>query len=144
MLGHELGFKVYANGLKEEDLQEIQVHFANHEWLYDLVWYMETSDYMMTSMPLAVECEWNPRWRHDSKKVPYSGFKYDFQKLIVCNAQLRLMIFQIKKNVDLDNLDEYFNKAIQGYPDLTKGAIFLFLAFFPKEEKLYYKEIIKE
>ena len=60
------------------------------------------------------------------------------------HAQLRLMIFQIKKMDDLINLEEYFNKAIQDYSLLAKGARFLFLAFFPKEEKMFYKEIKKK
>ena len=34
-------------------------------------------------------------------------------------------------------------KAIQSYMLLNAGATFLFLAFFEKEEKLYYKEIVK-
>ena len=98
----------------------------------------------MTSVPLAVECEWNPNKKQHIKEVAYSGFKYDFQKLVVCNAQLRLMIFQIKKMDDLINLEEYFNKAIQNYSFLAKGSRFLFLAFFPKEEKVFYKEIKKK
>ena len=144
MLGHKLGNKVYANGLTDVDLQEISVKFANHEWLYDLVWYTEEDHYTMTSMPLAVECEWNPNKKQQARNVAYSGIKYDFQKLVVCNAQLRLMIFQINKSDDLKNLEEYFSKAIQDYIYLTKGARFLFLAFYPKEEKLYYKEIVKK
>lgn len=144
VLGHKLGYKVYANGLTDEDLQKIDVEFANHEWLYDLLWYTEEDHYTMTSVPLAVECEWNPNKKQHIKKVAYSGFKYDFQKLVVCNAQLRLMIFQIKKMDDLINLEEYFNKAIQDYSLLAKGSRFLFLAFFPKEEKMFYKEIKKE
>ena len=115
MLGHKLGYKVYANGLTDEDLRKIDV-----------------------------ECEWNPNKKQHVKEVAYSGFKYDFQKLLVCNAQLRLMIFQIKKMDDLINLEEYFNKAIQDYSLLAKGARFLFLAFFPKEEKMFYKEIKKK
>ena len=122
---------------------KIDVEFANHEWLYDLLWYTEEDHYTMTSVPLAVECEWNPNKKQHIKEIAYSGFKYDFQKLVVCNAQLRLMIFQIKKMDDLISLEEYFNKAIQDYSLLAKGSRFLFLAFFPKEEKLFYKEIKK-
>lgn len=144
ILGHKLGYKVYANGLIDEDLLEIKVEFANHEWLFDLVWYTEEDHYTMTSMPLAVECEWNPNKKQKVKDIAYSGYKYDFQKLIVCNAQLRLMIFQIRKMEDLKNLEEYFNKSIQDYSYLKKGDRFLFIAFFSKGEKMFYKEIKKE
>lgn len=91
----------------------------------------------MTSVPLAVECEWNPNKKHNIKKAAYSGFKYDFQKLVVCNAQLRLMIFPITKSDDLINLEEYFDKMIQDYSLLAKGARFLSLVFLSKEEKLF-------
>lgn len=145
MLGHELKYRVYTNGLSEEDIQELNVdYFANHEWLFDLVWYTEKDHYTMTSMSLAVECEWSLNKKQRVKEVTYSGYKYDFQKLVVCNAQLRLMIFKIKKMEDLINLEEYFNKAIQDYSSLKKGDRFLFLAFFSKGEKLFYKEIKKE
>lgn len=143
MLGHKLGYNVYANGLTDDDLRDINVDFANHELLYDLIWYTEEDHYTITSMPLAVECEWSSNKKQNIKKVAYSGIKFDFQKLIVCNAQLRLMIFQIKRLDDLNNLNEYFNTAIQDYSYLTKGAKFIFLAFFPKGGQLFYKEITK-
>jgi hypothetical protein len=41
--------------------------------------------YCPVKFPLAIECEWG-----DSRDI-----KYDFQKLLFCNAQLRLLIFRI-------------------------------------------------
>lgn len=75
-----------------------------------------------------MECEWNPRRKGDSK-VPYSGIKYDFQKLIVSNAGLRLMIFKIKKLSNLDELGRYFQNNITNYTQLPLKSAFLFIAF---------------
>lgn len=153
ILGLDLGYISYANNLKGEDLTEIKHPYVQRELLYDLIWCTEDECFLMNCMELAVECEWSQRWKSkrrlewDStwklRETSFSGFKYDFQKLLVCNAVLRLMIFRIKKRADLDELEEYFDKAIQSYTLLNMGATFLFLAFFEKEEKLYYKEIVK-
>lgn len=153
ILGLDLGYIPYANNLKGEDLSEIKHPYVQRELLYDLIWCTEDEHFLMNCMELAVECEWSQRWKSSRRlewdstwklrETPFSGFKYDFQKLVVCNAVLRLMIFRIKKRADLDELEEYFDKAIQSYTLLNVGATFLFLAFFEKEEKLYYKEIVK-
>lgn len=156
-LGQKLKYKPYASGLSEEkEFLETCSPFVQRELLYDLAWCTEeeNSCYSMNCLNLVVECEWNHKWKSKRKlewdsywklrETPYSGFKYDFQKLLLCNAELRLMIIQIKKKDDLIPLDKYFNDAIQNYTLLPKGAQFLFLAFFPKGEELYYKEITKE
>ena len=67
MLGHKLGYNVYANGLTDDDLRDINVDFANHELLYDLIWYTEEDHYTITSMPLAVECEWSSNNKRNKK-----------------------------------------------------------------------------
>ena len=67
MLGHKLGYNVYANGLTDDDLRDINVDFANHELLYDLIWYTEEDHYTITSMPLAVECEWSSNKKQNIK-----------------------------------------------------------------------------
>ncbi len=142
-LGHELGFKVYANGLIEKDLREIDRPFVNREWLLDLHWYSEGLEpYSVESLPLAVECEWYPKRNADSK-VPYSGIKYDFQKLVVINAELRLMIFNVNHIDDLLELSNYFENVISNYKYLDKYAQFLFVAFDNKAKSFHFKEIIR-
>lgn len=112
-MGHKLGFRVHANGLTAADLKEIEVEFVNDEWLFDLHWFTNgVEPYSVQSLPLVVECEWNPRRKGDSKTL-YSGIKYDFQKLLIANADLRLMIFKIAKETELEVLGGYFNSAIQ-------------------------------
>lgn len=142
-LGHELKFKVYANRLSKEDLKEINQPFVNREWLFDIHYYTDGKEpYSVESLPLVAECEWNPRRKGDSK-VRFSGFKYDFQKLVVSNAELRLMIFKIKKQSDLTELETYFKNVIDNYRHLESNAKFLFVAFDDKTDNFYYKLIIK-
>ena len=143
-LGHKLGFRVYANGLTREDLKEIGVEFVNREWLFDLHWFTNgVEPYSVQSLPLVVECEWNPRRKGDSKTL-YSGIKYDFQKLLIANADLRLMIFKIAKEQELELLGEYFNNSIQNYQHLNNGSKFLFIAYDLNMLCFHYAMIFKE
>ena len=147
-LGHQKldgkkGFKVYANRLPKDCPNVLVNKCKNREWLYDLHWYTENkgkkSGYQPTSLPLVVECEWGMKRRGDTTGKPYSAIKYDFQKLLVTNAELRLMIFKItggknhKKNSDLD---KYFDKAIKSYRHLKKNSKFLFIAFDESARKI--------
>jgi len=142
-LGHQLGYKVYANGLLDEDVKLIDQPFVNREWLFDLHWYTDgTDDYSIKSLPLVAECEWNPKRKGDAKTY-YGGVKYDFQKLIVSNANLRLMIFTISGFTTLERLDPYFKVTIDNYEHLNTNARFLLVAFDNKSQCFYYKKIKK-
>ncbi|WP_153796431.1 hypothetical protein [Foetidibacter luteolus] len=73
-LGKSRGFKICA-ACKDEDFET--------EWLYDLIWYKENLKGNLIEVPLAVESEWSMGWKH---------IKFDFEKLLVANATLKLMI----------------------------------------------------
>ncbi|NCC99696.1 MAG: hypothetical protein EOL95_08380 [Bacteroidia bacterium] len=138
-------FKVYSNGLSSDLRQENGGKFKNREWLYDLHWYTEdTEPYLPIRLPLVVECEWDPERKGDIKKVPFGGIKYDFQKLLVANSELRLMIFIIKKDNDLHELDLYFDKAIDTCQHIGIDSKFLFIAFDEKIKSFYYTEKTKK
>jgi hypothetical protein len=137
-LGQELGFRSMANRISSHLQQSKGGIFKNTEWLYDLHWYEEKlpSCYQQTSMILAVECEWGYRRRGDKNNDRYSAVKWDFQKLLITNADLRLMIFRKRIGNDDENagqtnvaLDKYFTETIQGYRNLAPGSKFLFIAF---------------
>jgi hypothetical protein len=137
-------YKVYANGLSPKLTQLNGGTFKNSEWLFDLHWYVEgKKPYTTTRLPLVMECEWQQKRRGD-KKIPFSGIKYDFQKLLVANAEFRLMIFKVVRPSDFEHLSEYFEDNINNYKNLSSGAKFLFIAFYDKEKTFYYKEIIKQ
>lgn len=173
--GHLLTYKAEANRIlskndsdKEgnnkknpddlEKIKQIQPGFKNTEWLYDLHWYTEQDinkePYAPISLPLVMECEWGKirgsdrvkkEFKNNKKKFLYGEVKFDFQKLVVANAALRLMIFRVNEKEDLCELNEYFEKVINGpnsYIHLADGAIFLFVAYHFSKKTFYYKEII--
>lgn len=74
--GHEQGYEVAAGGCNGG---------FESEWLFDLVWYEEDEKNRLVRIPLIVESEWNKDYR---------AIKYDFEKLLVGNAERRLMICQ--------------------------------------------------
>lgn len=145
LLGHHrFKYKVYANGLSPHHTQLNGGTFKNAEWLYDLHWYVEGKDkYTTVRLPLVMECEWQQKRKGD-RIVPFSGIKYDFQKLLVANAEFRLMIFKIEKATDFEALEIYFENNINNYKHLPKDAAFLFIGFHDKKKALYYREIFKQ
>lgn len=144
LFGDEKGCKVYSHSLSEEFMDKHKNEkgdskFVNREWLYDLLWYREDNNegYCPIDFPLIVESEWEKRRKEDKKGDPHSGIKYDFQKLLLSNTGLRLMIFNISKEKELNQLSEYFNNAITKYTPLKNGE-FLFVAFHDKEKSFHY------
>lgn len=144
LLGHhKFGYKVYANGLSKNLIQTEGGIFKNREWMFDLHWYTEGIDpYTTIQLPLVMECEWQQKDRRD-RTIAFSGIKYDFQKLLIANASLRLMIFRVTKIEQFDTLFSYFENNIKQYKHLVKGARFLFVGFHEREKTFYYKETFK-
>ncbi len=152
LMGESKKCKVYSHSLSKEFMDQQKNEkgdpkFVNREWLYDLLWYKEDNNegYCPINFPLVVESEWEKRRREDKRGDPHSGIKYDFQKLLLSNSGLRLMIFKISKEEELNQLSEYFNNAIIKYMPLKKGE-FLFIAFHDKKKSFhyYYKEKIDD
>ena len=77
------------------------------EWLYDLVWYQEDNERRLIRVPLIVESEWSRN---------YQQIKFDFEKLLMGNADRRLMICQWSKN-DIETLLEKFKNAIDVFQE---------------------------
>ena len=140
-LKNKPSYKVYANRISEYLRQSHGGKFKNVEWLYDLHWYTEAEDddYIPTGLPLVVECEWSS-YKPKDGRIPFGAIKYDFQKLLVCNAELRLMIFTIRKDDDLVVLDHYFTKAINSYNQLAENSEFLFIGYDRRIGGFHYCE----
>jgi hypothetical protein len=89
-------------------------------WLYDLIWYRNGENHeFLHSVSLILECEWN---------TSYKSIKYDFEKLLVCRADLKIMIFQsrqrnIKNNIDL------LERGIAAYSHLGVDEVYLLICF---------------
>jgi hypothetical protein len=108
-----------------------------NEWLYDFVLYeIDETDSIerLQNILLVAEIEWNKS---------LLGIKYDFEKLLVANAEHRLMICQAKPNRQ-KQLEEYFEKAINSYRLLKQGDRFMIAILDADlEEEFTYKVFIK-
>lgn len=124
-LGFELGYQVAVGGFRDK---------FEREWLYDIVWYVEDKERRLIKVPLIVESEWDRN---------YSGIKYDFEKLLVGNAERRLMICQCKSD-GIDELFEKFKKAIETFQE-NYGDRFLFAVLDSQSEsEFYFRTYTKE
>jgi hypothetical protein len=148
ILGHKLGYKVYANGLTEEDKLEIGNNFVNKEWLFDLQWYTEPDNiykknkgYKTLSFPMVLECEWDIKRKNEKIENDYSAMKYDFQKLICTNAKLQIMIFKLLDTKHEVNIDNHIDSLLSMYENRTLSSIVLIIGFNWKMKKVYYREI---
>jgi len=123
-LGEILNFEVCTSGIADK---------FEPEWLYDLVWYLEKQNRLI-KVPLVMESEWGMA----------SDIKYDFEKLLVSNAELRLMICQVRPE-QKDELKEYFIDAVKKYEYLNKGDKFLVAIFEDYgSERFEFLSIVKE
>lgn len=75
-LGETHGWTICTSGFKER---------FDGEWLYDLIWYRNDSDNHLTEVYLVLESEW---------QISPSAIKYDFEKLLLAKATLKVMVFQ--------------------------------------------------
>ena len=92
----------------------------------------------MKNTLLVVESEWAYKRPKDKIDDKHGAIKYDFQKLLLSNAKLKLMIFRVSGKTKQDikqkliELYNYFNNAIDKYEQMESGE-FLFIAFCDKE-----------
>jgi len=146
-LGHKLGYRVYANGLYDEQKKEqFDLHnFVNREFLFDIHWYKDKKDeyYMPETISLVAESELGDRRKGDMSKLKNPAVMFDFQKLLVANAELRLLIFKVKNIEELYALETYYEKSIAAYKLLEKGSIFLFACFVQETREFLYCEKFK-
>jgi hypothetical protein len=167
LLADKKRWRVYANGLSKQidiynslakvlDIESINAEeyskFKDREWMFDVHWYFEKGDdrskplkpsktkpagdqFCPTEFPLAVECEWGG----------LRDIKYDFQKLLFCNGQLRFMIFRIKaEKVDrsIDRLHTYFIQSIESYGANEAGTMFIYAAFLTSPKKFQEQKVL--
>lgn len=143
-LGRSLKFKVYANRLPEHLTQKNGGEEKNREWLWDIHWYTEDKKipFSPRTLPLVAEIEWENN-KEDST-IKYSSVMYDFQKLVITNAEFRLMIFYLQTQLDIEDLDKYFEYVIfRSYRHFSGKVTFLLVAYFETERTFYFREIIK-
>ncbi|MBB5620887.1 hypothetical protein HDE69_001940 [Pedobacter cryoconitis] len=139
-----IGNKIWTNRLKESigDLGiELNYEVAiggfldkfEREWLYDIVWYQEDPYNRLIRIPLIVESEWDRN---------YLGIKYDFEKLLIGNAEKRLMICQSKSN-QVERLFIKFKEAINTFEENYNDRFLIAIFDSDTESNFYYKTFTK-
>ena len=137
-------FKAYGHGLSAHLTQDAGGEFKNREWMYDIHWYTEgRQPYTTIRLPLVMECEWEQK-RPADKINAFSAIKWDFQKLLIANAELRMMVIKITHTQSFKPLSKYFINNIEHYRPLEKGSKFLFIGFYERGKRLFYFEYIKK
>jgi hypothetical protein len=122
-LGAELGFETCASGT------DYQTH---NEWLYDLIWFKEEGEGMLRRMidvPLIMESEWN---------LSFDDIKYDFEKLLLGNSPVKLMICQSKSP---NELFPYFEDSISKFMLQRTNETYIIAILDHWEEKFEFKTI---
>lgn len=128
-LGEKNECRVCTSGFKGE---------YDTEWLYDMVWYKEetTEDEIkyLTEVPLVMESEWNLHFNH---------IKYDFEKLLLANANLKLFVCYVHSDLRQHRLN-YFEKAVKNYKYGKEEDTFLIAMLDYNENEFYFWIITKE
>lgn len=124
-MGEENGCDICASGFPER---------FEHGWLYDLIWYREDENRRLIDIPLIVESEWNPDKLH---------IKYDFEKLIIGRAALRLMIFYCYKQDVANEIIDGFKKTINGFSMSQTGDRYLFAPLVEDTGQFEFVSFIK-
>ncbi|MBP6310693.1 MAG: hypothetical protein KA408_00370 [Flavobacteriales bacterium] len=123
-LGDHNGYKVCTacNDGQHADLKKGNIECVEWgEWLYDLVWYTDVIynaplTTRTLSVPLVVECEWDNS---------ISAIAMDFDKLLVANADLRVLVCSAYNNFPAQHIIDYCEAAVRGYEQGRKGDCFL-------------------
>lgn len=132
--------------------------FVNHEWMFDLIWYKEEQDsdsvirkaedgkeYRLKRLVLALESEWAGKRSADNNAVNsddvYGAVKYDFQKLVVSNAENKVMIFQ-EHGDNLVEITKYIEDQINMFP-MKKGDTILCVAYNSNYSDFKYRLFMK-
>jgi hypothetical protein len=110
------------------------------EWLYDLVWYAyekdeDTGVERTTAVPLVMECEWN---------ISLTDIALDFDKLLVANADLRVMVCGWYATVEPVAIIEYCERAVQSFEQGRHGDQFLLCFLSEEGSEPHFHSITKE
>lgn len=135
-VAYEYGISSWALGLnKFEDAGRDDAHISGHEWLYDMVCYRyDNEHYAINETVLVMESEWKGKRcaskGHDGND-PYGEVKYDFQKLLLANADVKLMVFRYHKEKygAGDSIKQYFQRRIDSYRQGRVSDLYLFACY---------------
>jgi hypothetical protein len=85
-------------------------------WLYDLIWYRNNDKNQLEEVFLVLESEWS---------LEFKNIKYDFEKLLVANAEYKIIIFQSKAEDTLHGIFSDLEDGIRAYKYPSYGTYIL-------------------
>lgn len=126
-LGQAMGYKVCESGRL----------FDGSEWLFDLVWYsdngLDNFDYRLTEVQLVMECEWG---------MHINNISEDFQKLMVVNVPLRLMVCLVYSE-SAEKLLTFFKEQVEEYQQGRQDDRFLIAMMDWETGQFDHKVLVK-
>jgi hypothetical protein len=120
-IGTRHGFAVCASGWPK---------IFDDEWLFDLVWYKNDKDNHLVSVPLVLESEWS---------LSFEAVKYDFEKLLVAKAQLRILVHQARTKAAVDDAQRKLITLVSKFEGSTKGDRYLFAGYDFKTTEFLFR-----
>lgn len=111
--GQALGYYVCTSGVTQAN---------RREWLFDQVWmnWTPNTPRQLQHVGLAVECEWDTN---------EDEIFYDFEKLLVARAYVRLMIFQAPTAQDVHRLFGLLRHKTQGFTQHQSGDYYMLAGY---------------
>ncbi len=108
--GNRLKYSVWVRRCSDE---------MTSEWLWDMTWLHFAGGDNLLGIPLALESEWN---------LNLNEILWDFRKLLVSRADLRVMIFQASVHTASDRLDRLVQE-IRQYSGTRQGDRYLLVCW---------------
>ena len=101
-----------------------------NEWLYDVTALQYDDDGFLIRVALAAECEWGAQ----------DQIYYDFEKLLLARADLRVMVFDGNRQPGHNELFRIFAQYIGRFAHTEGGDAWLFAAW--TEERFVYHQLV--
>ena len=112
---HRRHIKTYAGG----------VDSAGPELLFDVTCLVEDADmdWCIYKTALVGECQWGT----------WTDIRHDFQKLLVANAEVRVMVFDLSqfKRWTMDRIEFELNAMVGGHEAVDQSHIFVYAGWMP-------------
>lgn len=87
------------------------------EWLYDFVWRKFDDKGNLTSVDLVMEIE--------VSDMNTGGIRYDFNKLLQADAKYKILVFQLKTEIEVESAIEVLRSAAMAYTSKVEANFLL-------------------
>ena len=135
--GHEWLYDLFCYRFEDENAWENFFHQPMIDTKVDRIFLeniLQNENYAFCDTILIMESEWGGTRKESKYKDgndPYGEVKFDFQKLLVSNAEIKLMVYGHhggKEYADED-LDHYFQSRIDAYRQGAQTDFFIFARY---------------